>query len=650
MVRGKGLLKYKSVIITWIVSYVAVFLVPLFGGVVLYSKARTVVEEQIMAGNYQALVQIVGEVDGSFFNAINTALSLEFEPSVTNYSFSQNKQLAINSIIKSIRNINLTEYRNDFVYIYLHNEDFVVTQDGLCSSKVFYDEYVDKDISLDEWRQHHIANKAQNFTDIKFKFSDSTYSNAMLYKKNIPYTLMGDSKMTVGCLINVEKIKEKFQKLSYIKNGNIYVLNSDDKLVFQFGNGNFDIPEGIFNGKEVQEIRDEKNVAVLNVNSSKTDWQYIVISPKIDFMKKANDVFLILLSIFILVIAISVFLIYVFVKKNYLPVRSLLSTFNIESNMLQDEFTLIKSNIAKIIDDKVKITKLLENRQNVVQKTMLLKLLSGDINYALPVAEVLESDNIVFLSEEFIVIMFCIEDYGELFKVDETSNGRESHELAHLVFTNILEELINETHKCYAITQKDEIICIISLKDENNIHSIAEYSQKFISSNFDIQSTAIISDINSGFDGIAMAYDEVTEAVEYRSLLTNQQVIHYADVKKIISTISEVNTLSLIDKIKAYVDENYSNAELTILTIGEEFNLTGAYASTLFKRSSGIKLLDYINYIRIQKSKELLTETLLTIGEIAPQCGINNKVTFMRLFKKYEGTTPGKYRDDNKKN
>jgi YesN/AraC family two-component response regulator len=45
------------------------------------------------------------------------------------------------------------------------------------------------------------------------------------------------------------------------------------------------------------------------------------------------------------------------------------------------------------------------------------------------------------------------------------------------------------------------------------------------------------------------------------------------------------------------------------------------------------------------KAKQLMLETKLSINEISEKVGIINVNSFIRIFKKYEGVTPGKYRE-----
>ncbi|MNZ77100.1 Arabinose operon regulatory protein [compost metagenome] len=101
----------------------------------------------------------------------------------------------------------------------------------------------------------------------------------------------------------------------------------------------------------------------------------------------------------------------------------------------------------------------------------------------------------------------------------------------------------------------------------------------------------------------------------------------------------------LIDKVMKYVNEYYQDENLNISMIGEAFSMTPSYVSKLFKELAGESLLDYINKTRLVQAKLLLIGGKYTVSEIALKVGYNDVNTFHRIFKKFEGITPGRYRE-----
>ncbi len=54
---------------------------------------------------------------------------------------------------------------------------------------------------------------------------------------------------------------------------------------------------------------------------------------------------------------------------------------------------------------------------------------------------------------------------------------------------------------------------------------------------------------------------------------------------------------------------------------------------------------DFINKKRVENAKKLLASTSLQIQTVAQHCGILDVNYFTKLFKKYTGMTPGKFRE-----
>ena len=62
-----------------------------------------------------------------------------------------------------------------------------------------------------------------------------------------------------------------------------------------------------------------------------------------------------------------------------------------------------------------------------------------------------------------------------------------------------------------------------------------------------------------------------------------------------------------------------------------------------FKAFTGLSPLKYINFLRVEKAKEMIKSNLYTQTEIAEACGFNSTAYFVKIFKSITGNSPGKY-------
>ena len=86
--------------------------------------------------------------------------------------------------------------------------------------------------------------------------------------------------------------------------------------------------------------------------------------------------------------------------------------------------------------------------------------------------------------------------------------------------------------------------------------------------------------------------------------------------------------------------------EVSLSVLAEEFHLSAQYISQLFKNEIGVGFLTYLTNIRMERAKQLLLSTSLSIAEVSEQSGYGDYRVFTKVFKKAEGITPSQYRRD----
>lgn len=132
---------------------------------------------------------------------------------------------------------------------------------------------------------------------------------------------------------------------------------------------------------------------------------------------------------------------------------------------------------------------------------------------------------------------------------------------------------------------------------------------------------------------------------EMKEEMNNILIIFCEYVNQRQNTNSRKVEGDFLKNILEFVNNNYINPNMSSSIIADELNLHPVYLSKIFKEQYGESLLDYINKVRIQKAKPILKENCCNLEEIAIKVGFTNTHTFIRLFKKYEGITPGKYKN-----
>ncbi|WP_308637502.1 helix-turn-helix domain-containing protein [Paenibacillus silvisoli] len=115
-------------------------------------------------------------------------------------------------------------------------------------------------------------------------------------------------------------------------------------------------------------------------------------------------------------------------------------------------------------------------------------------------------------------------------------------------------------------------------------------------------------------------------------------------VAKLQALKDSQRTRAVIGDIRAYIEEHFANPELSLDHLSDKFNLQAKNISKLFKEESGGNFVDFLIGLRMDKAKQLLLGTELSLQEISLQVGYFNYNSFNRAFKNVAGLSPSDYR------
>jgi two-component system, response regulator YesN len=100
----------------------------------------------------------------------------------------------------------------------------------------------------------------------------------------------------------------------------------------------------------------------------------------------------------------------------------------------------------------------------------------------------------------------------------------------------------------------------------------------------------------------------------------------------------------VIRKAKAFIDERFSNPDLTLREVAEHVALSNNHFCTVFSQETGVTFTEYLTSVRLAKAKELLRDQQMRTSDVAFAVGYNDPHYFSYLFKKNAGLSPRDYR------
>ncbi|MBN2088343.1 helix-turn-helix transcriptional regulator [candidate division KSB1 bacterium] len=109
------------------------------------------------------------------------------------------------------------------------------------------------------------------------------------------------------------------------------------------------------------------------------------------------------------------------------------------------------------------------------------------------------------------------------------------------------------------------------------------------------------------------------------------------------------NKIKRLDTVLGYIQHHYAES-VTLEQLSEIAFMNASYFCRYFKQVIGLSPINYILRYRIDKAKELLLNSSLSITEVAFKVGFNSQSYFDRLFQKFTRMNPKNFRQKHANN
>lgn len=320
-------------------------------------------------------------------------------------------------------------------------------------------------------------------------------------------------------------------------------------------------------------------------------------------------------------------------NRNYAPLKSLF-------DVLQEGDVTISEMDYKVIEDYVKnvqnqtkqMRKQIQGYEEDVKSLQLGKLLLTDMDQHVTETQIQKWG---FSGKYYLVVLYQFVDIEQELEVDG--------EITTAYRKDILEEYLKEYLKsctcCYMIERKSKIYCILNGDGEDE----TDFSERIREGNKEIvENLTKVENLycDAYISGCFMNLNEIHQGYLAVNHVKKKQI---TDEQR--EEISEDNCS--IEKVEEEIKANLCDVNLSVASLAELLNITPSYLSRFFKRNTGKGVLEYIHECRIEKAKEIMSQDKeVKAKEVAEQVGFANLATFIRVFKKREGITPGQFREN----
>ena len=729
----------------FLITYIAVFMVPVLISFIMLTGAVDIAKDEAAEKNLIISQQFKYSAEQILIRIenIRSRIIADKELSSLDYiseDISTLQRYKLTGDIKRLNEFILTE--NDFIesiYLFRADKNIAMGTNGLFSLERLYNStFSGSDLGFDKLSGRLNLNESF-YIPIRELNINGIYEDNILCILPIERDIYQTSWSHILMTLPKNRFAGKIEASN--KNADIVILNSENKIIPLFGKcENLSLDYSFFkDGKEVYTDKKEGSV-ITCLESSLTDWKYIMIEPRASYLKSVNILKLYIFLGFLIAFLLGLFAIYIFSKRNYEKIKGLADLFGKSDNQ-SDELQYINENILKSISAREELQRLKEKNSSNLSQIELKELLRGVKYEGLNEADYLKKVNKHLKGQSFRVILFKPENIGEIYFGRENISLSEKEEEAFFIIKNTATEKFP-----FEGVIIDGSVAVIINDEAEDIYTRVKELCDFYKNQFNLTVSVGTGELKSGAGALKDAYISALEALSYKflkgkgeitdistvtfknedysySVETEQKLINciktgsFTDAKgileeifkrnfsdselsvemakclifniestllktipktqqgeyafdtafvselltmdtifeikealiKIFERICDYNRLVLSDnagilsgKISHFIIENCFDPELNVSMISEHFSLSGAYASKLFKESTGMSILDFIHTERLKRAKEMLKDGK-TVSQVAEITGYNNSNAFIRVFKKYEKITPGQF-------
>lgn len=543
----------RSIVLTWLLTYLAILLMPVAISLIVYFKSNETLKNEIHQANHSLLMQVREVMDNQFLSMERLNTELTWNVRVREMLYSNKYRIhpeeymySLNVITKDLNSYQMAYPSVDLFYIYSANPGLVLLPNVYRDDSFAYElHHEDEAFSYNQWSSIVNNINFKGFMPMVRIGDDGNRHSTVAYVSTYP-TDNGNNVGTNVIMIDKSRILGAIENVEIFTKGNVLVLNEANHVLVSSSEDVF--PQGILHDQLLAGSErffwnhNGQKFEVSYIQSDKSNLKYVSIIPSRIFWEKAELVRNLTYASIGLSLIGGGLLSYYFLRLNYNPVRRLVQAFTGGKASHQrkgcNEFHFIQDAIDSTLSEMDRITMTMKQHNHIVRSNFLVRLLKGKLDSHIPVDESLAAFNMRFKSDDFAVLLLYFEDMGPFLEHLQGSEPRIERKLLYFVVTNVMEELAGQRHEGYVAEMDEMMACLINFSGgteeerKAELLRIAREAQAFHQSKYRIKLTVSISGIHSSLTGISRAYMEALDAMEYKLVMGSKEILLYEEVYK----------------------------------------------------------------------------------------------------------------------
>lgn len=321
----------------------------------------------------------------------------------------------------------------------------------------------------------------------------------------------------------------------------------------------------------------------------------------------------------IFVIALMILIGFVLAYLNHLPMRKIIDKYgDTADDSLNVDWKSIDLIIEKLLRGKEKDSELFRLQYQMLKEQTIRNIALGGYNSR---------------TQKYLTLL-NVELSGQLFGIFKCIFQCENQVTVYEKLINDVEALSGEGELLYMYWDKEPRV-LVAVEEKYQLEEVEELLQALLET-LEIQGNVELVNVSSDLSRIHQGSTEKDELLKELKGCSEKDVV----VKGKQSIIGL--------KIVEYITEHCTDYDISLDLIGEKFQLTTNYLSRVIKQNTGMSYKEFLTGLRIKEAKKMLLQEEMNIADICQEIGYNNVSHFIKVFQKYTGMTPARYREESK--
>lgn len=575
------------------------------------------IEDTILEFENILFAEMGDELGNSYENAYQVMYDIKKDEELVQYLREEDRNYY--SEYQILKTLNRTLNQNNSleeIYIYFPRYDYILsTQSGMSSQ-----EYHRKNIGIDyqEWIETLKRDRPEQISLETDAEGESVLISSLDYERREAARIVVRLKRSY--------LEERLESLCFGEEGRAYIIYKDQMLAASTGERQRELAgrleQARESGERTMEIEGRRYFLKMRAVSKKGPILVCAIPEGLPYLAMKMTMYLGVGAVILcgLVLAGAAILA---TNHNYAPIKRLFTILKEEDGVLGEMDYGAMETYAENARNQMRQLRLkLDRYESDVKNLYMGKMLLADPTR--PVSEE-EMKEWGFSGRFYVVAMYAF---------DGVDAGKGQEDYRKDVVVEYVKEYIKNAVCCYAMEKNNRVYCVLNggLEEEEFCTGIRTANEELTASLAEVEKLYCDSYLSRPFSQvgeIGEGYLEVNQARKRQTILEEEQK----------------NNCS-IEKIEEKIKENLSDGNLSIASLAELLHITPSYLSRFFKKNTEKGVLEYIHESRIGLAKELMQKDReIKIKEVAETAGFSNLATFIRVFKKIEGITPGQFRE-----